>query len=461
MAETNITGPFWGYEQRSRRLGGLWPTSFTSATLPNTQWISTLSTTGTNEYYNAVKVDSSGNVYCLGILNSTDIVLVKYNSSGTLQFQKSYTISATSVSLGFSGSGLFIDSSNNVYMTGAYALSGNRGFLIKTDSSGTILYQRSFYTNTSQSMNPSGVAVDSTGNAYVIGTSQGFSTSLGGQIAFLTKFDSSGTNQWSINFDSRTSVGNSLVIDSSNNVLMSGYSSSGAGNVNQHFVVKINSSGSLVWQIGVASSSGYVIGQGIALDSSNNIYLTGGHYNGSNYSLYSAKVNSGGSSLAWGKVYDSSGSFGSAVVVDSSGNSYTGAYNPSGSEYLSVIIKHNSSGTLQWQRSFNKVNSSDSDYITVLHIDNTGDFYGAGSATNTTDQDSVVYKLPSDGTKTGTYTVGGRSIVYGSTSLSTSAVTFSLGTNPSHTLTTGGINIASTPTFSVNNITATSSTTTI
>ena len=28
MAETNITGPLWGYEQRSRRLAGLWPTSF-------------------------------------------------------------------------------------------------------------------------------------------------------------------------------------------------------------------------------------------------------------------------------------------------------------------------------------------------------------------------------------------------------------------------------------------------
>ena len=27
MPDTNITGPLWGYEQRSRRLGGLWPTA--------------------------------------------------------------------------------------------------------------------------------------------------------------------------------------------------------------------------------------------------------------------------------------------------------------------------------------------------------------------------------------------------------------------------------------------------
>ena len=29
MPDTNITGPLWGYEQRSRRLGGLWPTVVT------------------------------------------------------------------------------------------------------------------------------------------------------------------------------------------------------------------------------------------------------------------------------------------------------------------------------------------------------------------------------------------------------------------------------------------------
>ena len=240
---------------------------------------------------------------------------------------------------------------------------------------------------------------------------------------------------------------------------MTGYSSSGSGGANQQYVAKINSAGSSLWQAGVTTSSGYVLGQGIALDSSDNVYVTGGHYS-SYYSFYSAKVNSGGSSLAWGKVYDSSGSFGGPVAVDSSGNSYTGAYSQSGNDNMSVIVKHNSGGTLQWQRTINKVNTTDSDFRTALHIDNTGDFYGVGSATNTTDQDSIVYKLPLDGTKTGTYTVGGRSIVYGSASFSTSGVSFSLGSNPSHTLNTGGLSVA-TPTFSVSDITATSSTTTI
>ena len=134
-----ISGILTTQNHYNQRASGLWPTSFISAPLPNTQWISTLSTTGTNEYYSSVKVDSSGNVYCLGLLNSTDIVLVKYNSAGTIQFQKIYTISSTSTNLGFSGNGLFIDSSDNLYMTGGYTLSGSRGFLIKTNSSGTIL----------------------------------------------------------------------------------------------------------------------------------------------------------------------------------------------------------------------------------------------------------------------------------------------------------------------------------
>jgi hypothetical protein len=457
-----ISGILTTQNHYNQRASGLWPTIFTSAALPNTQWISTLSTTSTNEFYGSVKVDSSGNVYCLSLLNSTDIVLVKYNSAGTIQFQKKYTNSSSSTSFGFSGGSLFIDSSNNVYMTGGYVLGGYySGFVIKTDSTGSILYQKRFYAASSaENLQANGIAVDSTGNAYIIGTSQGFPINSG-QIAYLLKLDSSGTGQWSINFDARTSTGSDLVIDSSDNVLMSGYSTSGGGSstVNQHYIVKINSAGSSVWQAGISSSSGYVLGQGISLDSSNNIYITGGHY-GSYYSVYTAKVNSSGSSVVWGKIYDAAGSFGSATVTDSTGNSYTGSYYPSGNDNRSVIMKHDSSGTLQWQRVVNKVNTTDSDFRTVLDLDNTGDFYGAGSATNTTDQDSIVYKLPTDGTKTGTYTVGGRSIVYGSASFPTQAVSLSIGSNPSHTLITGGLTVGSV-TFTVSDHTATSSTTTV
>ena len=35
MADTNITGPLWGYEYRSRRLAGLWPTSVYVAAVAN------------------------------------------------------------------------------------------------------------------------------------------------------------------------------------------------------------------------------------------------------------------------------------------------------------------------------------------------------------------------------------------------------------------------------------------
>jgi hypothetical protein len=43
MAETNITGPLWGYEQRNRRLSGLWSNTVTAPapTGSNAGWYAT------------------------------------------------------------------------------------------------------------------------------------------------------------------------------------------------------------------------------------------------------------------------------------------------------------------------------------------------------------------------------------------------------------------------------------
>jgi len=48
MAETNITGPLWGYEQRSRRVAGLWPTSVYVALTGTQKAIFGFGSTGSN-----------------------------------------------------------------------------------------------------------------------------------------------------------------------------------------------------------------------------------------------------------------------------------------------------------------------------------------------------------------------------------------------------------------------------
>ena len=60
MAETNITGPLWGYEQRSRRLAGLWPTSFYVAPISTQRAIFGYGQVSTNYYSLTNLVSNTG-----------------------------------------------------------------------------------------------------------------------------------------------------------------------------------------------------------------------------------------------------------------------------------------------------------------------------------------------------------------------------------------------------------------
>ena len=132
------------------------------------------------------------------------------------------------------------------------------------------------------------IAVDSSGNVYVVGSSRAtWGTPLNAfsdyRDAFVAKLDSSGNLLWNTFMGSTMDSGRAIALDSSGNIYMAGMSVATWGTpVNPHaggtdsdvFVAKLNISGNLLWNTFMGST---VLddGNAIAVDGSGNVYVAG------------------------------------------------------------------------------------------------------------------------------------------------------------------------------------------
>lgn len=324
------------------------------------QWQRILGSSVADQFI-GIDFDSLGDIYVVGVANTGgDALIAKYNSSGTIQWQR--TLSGGSIDI---AQGIVVDSSNNIYIAGYTASegAGSNDFLIaKYDSSGNIQWQRTLGSVTSQTAD--GISVDTSGNIYIIGRS---GAADGTQLS-LFKYNSSGTFQWNTTLGisaALPTVGHEIVIDSANNIYVTGYTSNQGQGGNEALLAKYNTSGTLQWQriLGGASSD---IAFGVALDTSGNIYIAG----------------------------------------------RTSSQGAGNNDFL--IAKYNSSGTIQWQRTFG---NSASNIANSIDLDSSNNICVLGSS----GVFALLLKVPSDGSLTGTY--GG--YVYATSTLTAATSTLS------------------------------------
>ena len=228
-----------------------------------------------------------------------------------------------------------------------------------------------------------GVAVDSSGNSYVTGYTDGGldgNSSSGKQDFFLTKYNSSGTKEWTKQEDSSgDDFAYGVAVDSSDNIYVTGYTDKKFhGNNNSGrfdiFLVKYNSSGTKQWVKQLeGSSKSFDNAQGLAVDSSDNIYVTGftsggldGNTSSGKHDIFLVKYNSSGTKQWIQQFGSSENDLGIAVDVDSKGNIYLTGYTEGGLDgktnsgerdiFLSSTIQaaqnsgHNSWGSLHLKR---------------------------------------------------------------------------------------------------------------
>jgi hypothetical protein len=212
--------------------------------------------------------------------------------------------------------GIALDSLGNIYLTG-YTTGAFPGytnnatydiFLAKYDASGTRQWVRQ-WGSTSHDYGRS-VAVDGNDYIYVTGSaggSIGVHTGLGSDDIFLSKFNPSGTEQWTKLFGtSDLDRGYGITIDNSNNIYLTGVtlgSLGGGTNLGQGdvFLMQCDSAGNQIWTRLLGTSSGDA-GIGATFNVNDGyIYVTGntsgnldGNINAGGFDVFLLRYNSSG-----------------------------------------------------------------------------------------------------------------------------------------------------------------------
>ena len=276
-----------------------------------------------------IAVDSAGNAYVTGGTMSTDFPTVNaYNATGdgninwydVFVFKLAADGSTLLYSTYVSGSrkdngyGIAIDVAGNAYVTGAtgstdfptvnaYDDTGdiaNEIFVFKLNSSGNgLLY--STYVGGSGEDYGYGIAVDTSGNTYVTGST------LSTDFPTVNAYDDTGDGSYEDGFvfklrndghdllystyvgGSNYDVGNGIVIDNANNAYVTGdtfsidfptvnaYNATGDGSssICDVFVFKLNSNGDSMAYSTYISGSDHDFGNGIAIDEAGNVHVSG------------------------------------------------------------------------------------------------------------------------------------------------------------------------------------------
>jgi uncharacterized delta-60 repeat protein len=338
-----------------------------------------------------IAVDSSGNVYVTGYSRGSetfyDYATIKYDSNGNQDWVRRHDGPASSRD---EPAGIAVDSSGNVYVTG---MSYRSGALydyatIKYDSTGSQAWI-AWYDNSSNWDEPQALVLDSSGNVYVTGYSQVY-TEDGWTSDYATvKYNSAGDEQWAVTYDGPESDNDNaqmVTVDSSGNVYVTG-ESIGSNKYNEYATIKYDINGIQQWVKRYdGSANGDDEAAAIVVDSSGNIVVTGGSHGSSTGSDYATiKYDSTGDQL-WIARYNGPTNdeglyfFGDFMAMDSSNYVYISGYSyGNGTADDYTTVKYDSSGNQEWVARYNSPGNY-RDYVSDITVDSTGNVYVTGIA---------------------------------------------------------------------------------
>jgi hypothetical protein len=238
---------------------------------------------------------------------------------------------------------ILMDSFTNVYVAGGENMLTEPGSygtlgLVKYNKNGTQLWANDMSLDISHYVQVVGAKLDKSGNIYLE-----YNATLGGTSQFqTTKFYPGGNIAWSAYdpTDNLASFSSGLVLDTIGNIIITGQ--------NAHYPplpsygsYKLDTNGNFIWtNLYPMSSYGSSAALAIAVDSANNIYVTGeSSLTNTPYNIATLKLDGNGSQL-WVQNFigPGLGNAGNAIAVDNSGNVYVSGYETETNGFTSMIL---------------------------------------------------------------------------------------------------------------------------
>ncbi|OHD12758.1 MAG: hypothetical protein A2086_07205 [Spirochaetes bacterium GWD1_27_9] len=274
-----------------------------------------------------------------------------------------------------------IDNNNNVYIVGygsnlIYDTTKHDWWIKKFDSNGKedLNWNKKFDGNNNYDNDEvNAIAIDSNNNVYVGGYCSNY------KYWWIKKFDSNGNEIWDKGFDGNNGW-DSIVIDSNNNIYVAGYGSTLISSSSSYdwWIKKFDSNGNEIWDRRFDGNNGWDKTTSIAIDTNNNVYVTGYGYNlvssSSNNDWWIKKFDSNGNEI-WDKRFDGNNGWDEAtsIAIDTNNNVYVVGFGynlvSSSSSYDWWIKKFDSNGKedLNWDK---KINNIYGDSLTSITVDN-------------------------------------------------------------------------------------------
>jgi uncharacterized delta-60 repeat protein len=337
-------------------------------------WVKRYGVSGGN-VATAIAVDGSGNVFVTGfsVTSNVDYATVKYSSAGVLLWVQRFNGPANGDDY---PSGMAVDSNANVFVTG-YSTGSSSGYdyaTIKYSNAGAPLWTNFYNGPANTNDSSAAIAVDSSGNVFVTG----YSTSSGTGKDYATiKYSNAGVPLWTNYFNgpgNGDDLATAIAVDSSGNVFVTG--SSG----NDYATIKYSNAGVPSWTNFYKGPGTGAGARAIAVDSSGNVFATGFSTGTNGNEDYATIKYSGAGVPLWTNLYNGPGYAGSvpnALAMDRIGNAFVTGYSVTNGYLDWATIAYSGAGVPLWTNRYNGAANRD-DIAYAIATDSSGNVFVTG-----------------------------------------------------------------------------------